>query len=128
IQRLKSNGTSIMLSTHRMENVEAICDNVVLLNQAKVITQGSVMDVRNSLKDNTYELKYHGTPLSNTVKGVQTIHQDFSDELNTLTFKYDGAKSDIQLFADLDIEIKEYREVIPSMQDVFLTLTESNDE
>jgi ABC-2 type transport system ATP-binding protein len=56
IENLRNQGASIMLSTHRMENVEAICDNVVLLNKANVVAQGTVMDVRNSLKDNTYSL------------------------------------------------------------------------
>ena len=127
ILNLKANGASIMLSTHRMENVEAICDNVVLLNKAKVVTQGSVMDVRNSLKDNTFSLTYTGQldPTQIAHIEVKNLAQRQTDA--TLLFSYTG-KPDIQLFNDPRINITEYREVIPSMQDVFLTLTDNSSD
>ncbi|PCJ64993.1 MAG: ABC transporter ATP-binding protein [Bacteroidetes bacterium] len=128
IENLKARGASIMLSTHRMENVEAICDNVVLLNKSKVVTQGTVMDVRNSLKDNTYEITYSGDINPLIIEGISIVEQISSNGLNTFRFKYNNSQADIQLFANPSMDIKEYREVIPSMQDVFLTLTDSHDE
>ncbi len=128
IENLKNNGASIMLSTHRMENVEAICDNVVLINKAHLVTQGSVMDVRNSLKDNTYELRYAGEKLKTKIAGIEILDEYLVDELNCIKFSYRDNKPNLQLFVNEEIDIKEYREIIPSMQDVFLTLTDLNNE
>ena len=128
IENLKANGASIMLSTHRMENVEAICDNVVLLNKSKVVTQGSVMDVRNSLKDNTYEIVYTGDIDPQSIRGISIQNTFETSGMNAFKFTYDQKTPDLQIFNNLPIELKEYREVIPSMQSVFLTLTDSNDD
>ncbi len=127
IMNLKANGASIMLSTHRMENVEAICDNVVLLNKAKVVTQGSVMDVRNSLKDNTFSLTYTGQLDPTKIANIEVKNLAQRQTDTTLLFSYKG-NPDIQLFNDPSINITEYREVIPSMQDVFLTLTDNSSD
>jgi ABC-2 type transport system ATP-binding protein len=127
IENLRNQGASIMLSTHRMENVEAICDNVVLLNKANVVAQGTVMDVRNSLKDNTYSITYRGDVDATSFNGItikETVQKDGS---TTLLFTYND-KPDIQLLNNPLIQISEYREVIPSMQEVFLTLTDSSHE
>ena len=128
IVNLKNNGASIMLSTHRMESVEAICDEVVLINKAKLVTQGSVMDVRNSLKDNTYEIQYQGNINLASINGIEVKSQTEKDGIQQLTFSYNiDPKQGLQQFSNQPIEIKSYREVLPSMQDVFLTLTENHE-
>ena len=127
IENLRNQGASIMLSTHRMENVEAICDNVVLLNKANVVAQGTVMDVRNSLKDNTYSLTYRGDVDATRFTGIDIKENMKKDGSTTLLFTYND-KPDIQLLNNPLIQISEYREVIPSMQEVFLTLTDSSHE
>ena len=127
IENLRNQGASIMLSTHRMENVEAICDNVVLLNKANVVAQGTVMDVRNSLKDNTYSLTYRGELKATQFTGIDIKENVQKDGSTTLLFTYND-KPDIQLLNNPLIQLSEYREVIPSMQEVFLTLTDSSHE
>lgn len=127
IENLRNQGASIMLSTHRMENVEAICDNVVLLNKANEVAQGTVMDVRNSLKDNTYSLTYRGELKATQFTGIDVKENVQKDGSTTLLFTYND-KPDIQLLNNPLIQISEYREVIPSMQEVFLTLTDSSHE
>lgn len=129
IENLRDQGTSIMLSTHRMENVEAICDNVVLINKAKVVTQGTVMDVRTSLKENIYSVTYGGQVDTGGISqnGIQ-IKEELKDEHSTtIVFSY-NAKPDIQLINHPNLHITAYREVIPSMQGVFLTLTDNSHE
>jgi ABC-type uncharacterized transport system ATPase subunit len=110
-----------------MENVEAICDNVVLLNKASVVAQGTVMNVRNSLKDNTYSLTYRGDADATQFTGIDIKENVQKNGSTTLLFTYND-KPDIQLLNNPMIQISEYREVIPSMQEVFLTLTDSSHE
>lgn len=127
IQNLKNNGASIMLSTHRMENVEAICDNVVLLNKAKVVAQGSVMDVRRSLKTDLFELACTNSVNPEDISGINIVSTENKDGLTRMVFSYQSTEN-LAALAAQDIQIKEYREVIPSMQEVFLTLTDSDHE
>ncbi len=128
IVNLKNNGATIMLSTHRMESVEAICDEVVLINKAKLVTQGTVGSVRNSLKDNSFEIQYQGSLNLENITGLQIKDQTEKEGIHQVTFKYAGdPKLGLQQFSNQDIEIKSYREVLPSMQEVFLTLTESHE-
>ena len=128
IVRLKNEGASIMLSTHRMESVEAICEEVVLINKAKLVIQGTVSNVRNSLKNNTYELKFAGLLDTKNLANITIKEQQEVDGINHLVFSYNDDKHSIQSFNNQDIDIKEDREIIPSMQDVFLTLTASSNE
>ncbi len=55
---LKNNGTTIILSTHRMESVEEMCDYVALINNSKKIIDGRVFDVREKFKKIFLELRF----------------------------------------------------------------------
>jgi ABC-2 type transport system ATP-binding protein len=57
---LKEKGTTIIFSTHRMESVEELCDNIALINKSKVILEGEKFAIKNSFKDNTYQVVYKG--------------------------------------------------------------------
>ena len=127
IERLKNEGASIMLSTHRMENVEEICDHVVLINQAKVVTRGTVKDIRNSLKNNIFRLRYQGNLNLNELP-IEVKNASTDDGVSQIDFQYSTEKNDLRLFEGQSLDIIEYRELMPSMQEVFLTLTKSNDE
>lgn len=124
ILQLKENGASIMLSTHRMENVEAICDDVVLINQAKVVVEGTVKDVRNSLADNTYEVVFEKQADLTQIEGITIKDTTVEDGITTLQFTYPD-KLDLRQLINLGIEVRGFREVIPSMQDVFIKLTDN---
>lgn len=56
IIRLKNEGTTIILSTHRMEIVEEMCDFVALINNSKKVLDGKVFDVREQFKQNVFSV------------------------------------------------------------------------
>ena len=127
IHRLRSEGVSVMLSTHRMESVEEICDQVVLINRSKVVKGGKVSEIRHELKDNVYEVVYGESADAQAVEGINILKTETKDGLTSLHFKFkEGIKPNIQTFSEQDIAIKQYREIIPSMQEVFLKLTEEH--
>ncbi|HNY23408.1 MAG TPA: ATP-binding cassette domain-containing protein, partial [Bacteroidales bacterium] len=61
ILRLKSNGTSVILSTHNMESVEELCDEIALINKAKLVIAGKVHDIRRIHGDNNIEILYRSS-------------------------------------------------------------------
>ncbi len=60
ILNLKKMGTSIIFSTHRMEQVEEICDRIVLINQGKNVLEGDVKEIKNTYKENLYNINFVG--------------------------------------------------------------------
>ncbi len=125
IKRLQEGGTTIMLSTHRMESVEEICDRVVMLNKSKLITEGTVNEIRASLKENTYEVRLSNA-INGSVQGIEILQSE-QDELGyTYIFKFsEGVNESIQVFNKLESRLISYREIVPSMQEVFLKLTDN---
>lgn len=127
ILRLRENGTTIILSTHRMESVEEICDRVAMINRSKLVVEGSVQEIRNSLKENIYEIVVDQEQSLDQVEAIEIVKSEIKDGRNKITFKYrDGIHPSIQHFAHLSNPIHEYRELVPSMQSVFLKLTDSS--
>src|SRR4051794_7902554 len=64
IYGLSQRGSTIIFSTHRMEQVEEICDHIVLVNLGKKILDGSVQQVKNEFKENLFSIKLDGVPFS----------------------------------------------------------------
>ena len=62
ILELKSKGTTIIFSTHNMDSVEELCNNISLINKSKVILQGSVDEIRSRYKSGIFEIQFEGNP------------------------------------------------------------------
>jgi ABC-2 type transport system ATP-binding protein len=60
ILELKEQGKSIIFSTHRMESVEELCDNIALINHAKVVLHGNKKEIKNRFKDNSFTIDLKG--------------------------------------------------------------------
>jgi ABC-2 type transport system ATP-binding protein len=56
ILRLKEEGTTIILSTHNMESVEEICDDIVLINKSKKVLEGNLHDIKQQFKEHLFEV------------------------------------------------------------------------
>lgn len=126
VLRLKNNGTTILLSTHNMSSVEELCDNIALINKAKVILHGSVREIRQQYKANTYEVEFTGDLMTFT----KALFKDFE----LLEKQVDGAhcKAKVKLLYDKSpndllntvlpyIQIQSFREILPSMNDIFIS-------
>src|SRR3954470_788866 len=64
IYGLAQRGSTVIFSTHRMEQVEEICDHIVLLNLGKKILDGTVQQIKNDFKENLFSIKLDGVPFS----------------------------------------------------------------
>ena len=123
IIELKNNGTTIILSTHRMESVEEMCDYVALINNSKKIIDGRVFDVREKFKKNIFGI---------TLSEVNDDQFDqFKDKYGifNMTHKNNLVSFDLKNEADqnnilLDLvnvgKVRSFDERIPSMNEVFI--------
>ncbi len=126
ILRLKDEGATIILSTHNMESVEELCDNIALINKSHVVITGGVDEIRHRWGNNNIELVYTG---GDRVKDAEGIFKVLSDEDNAgrhtavLTLG-ENASSNAALAALLgqDIVVNSFKELVPRMNDIFIKL------
>ena len=132
ILRLKENGTTILLSTHNMNSVEELCDNIALINKAKTILQGSMQEIKQQHKTNTFEIEFTGNILSFTTglwAGFEIL--DHSAEGSHCKAKVKLLKKNTPnnlLAAVLPVvEITAFREILPSMNDIFISKVQAKE-
>lgn len=129
IIELKNNGTTVILSTHRMESVEEMCDHVAMINNAKKIIDGKVFDVKEQFKKHIFKvvLQNISEEKMNDFKSQYQI--DNLNKINKLTsFEIKNIKHQQEILSALMNvgEIRSFDEKIPSMNDVFIEAIEQN--
>ena len=121
---LKKKGATIIFSTHNMESVEELCDHISLINNAEVILEGQINEIKKSYKTNTCEIKYSGDPealKSSLTKGYELIEEKKNHTSHRAVIKLNGNDNNSLLKTLLPkIEIESFNELIPSMNDVFI--------
>ena len=128
ILRLKEEGATIILSTHNMESVEELCDNIALINKSHVVITGGVEEIRRKYGNNNVELIYtSATPLA-SVEGIFNVLSDVAEgagERHTAVLEIlDGATSNeaIQQIIAQGAGINSFKELVPRMNDIFIKL------
>ena len=106
ILRLKDEGATIILSTHNMESVEELCDNIALINQAKLVITGGVDEIRRKYGNNNIELVYTDADGRHT---------------EVLPRETDGAMT-LETYLAKGVTINSYKELMPRMNDIFIKL------
>lgn len=123
ILQLKQEGTTIILSTHRMESVEEMCDYVALINNANKIIDGKVFDVREKFKKNIYRVVIENTE-AEKFEIFQKHHtiENVNTENGFLVFDLKNKSNDNEVLLDLTKigKIRVFEEKIPSMNEVFI--------
>ena len=127
IFNLAKNGSTVIFSTHRMEQVEEICDHIVLVNKGKKILDGSVADIKNQFKENVYRLGA-STSAHNLMTYIFEVIKHQPNEL-LLKLLHDSTTNDVlKFFIGQDIPIKSFNEVLPTLNQIFIRLVEGTPE
>lgn len=106
ILRLKEEGATIILSTHNMESVEELCDNIALINKSRLVITGGVNQIRRDYGNNNVELVYTDESGRHT---------------EVLPRETDGT-STLQQYLAKGVTINSYKELMPRMNDIFIKL------
>ncbi len=113
ILRLRDEGATIILSTHNMESVEELCDNIALINKARLVITGGVEEIRRKYGNNNVELVWTDADGRHT---------------EVLPRETDGT-STLRSFLEKDgVQINSYKELMPRMNDIFIKLVTEGEE
>jgi len=126
ILRLKAEGATIILSTHNMESVEELCDNIALINKSHVVITGGVDEIRHKYGNNNVELIYSAKQAVASVEGVfRTLSdQDDSGRHTAVLALEDGVTGNQVLEAVIaqGLTVNSFKELVPRMNDIFIKL------
>lgn len=123
IFRLAEEGSTIIFSTHRMEQVEEICNHIVLMNMGQKILDGTVPQIKQHYKEHAFRIRLSELPatIENEAFTVINIHH------NELIVKIkDGFQSNhvLKFFLEQNASIEAFEEILPSLNDIFIHLVE----
>ena len=122
ILELRNQGATIIFSTHRMESVEELCDSIALINKSHKVLDGSVADIKNQFKTNTYELEGRGRFML-THPDFEVIEQKERENGHVFArvqIHAPATPNDLLRFAMTQLEIQAFRERIPSINEIFI--------
>jgi ABC-2 type transport system ATP-binding protein len=123
IFNLAKNGASIIFSTHRMEQVEEICDHIILVNKGQKILDGTVSNVKQQFKENLFSIRFDNAPAQTDSPMFDVIGKKEGELF--LKIK-EGHKPNelLQYFIQQQAGIVAFNELLPSLNDIFIKLVE----
>ncbi|MBC7850118.1 MAG: ABC transporter ATP-binding protein [Chitinophagaceae bacterium] len=124
IYNLAQRGSSIIFSTHRMEQVEEICDHIILMNKGQKILDGTVKGVKQQYKENLFSIGFESQPSIITGNSAFDVVGRKEHEL-VVKIKDDHKPNDVlQHFLNQNQSITSFQELLPSLNDIFIRLVE----
>lgn len=132
ILQLSSQGTTIVLSTHRMESVEEMCSDIALIHRSQKILGGTIKDIRKEYKTNQYRIRMDADAAavrSKTASIGEILQEKVEENEVEIIFQLPAGASSNHLLLTLSSlgEIQHFNEVIPSMNDIFIkNVTDAN--
>jgi ABC-2 type transport system ATP-binding protein len=122
ILELKQKGHTIVFSTHNMNSVEEICDDIALINHSKVVLNGKVNEVRSRFSTGIYQLVTTGERRLQPSDDIELIDVHDTDGTTVYSIRKKTGIANSALISHIanEVEIRSFTEVLPSMNDIFL--------
>lgn len=126
ILELKAQGATIILSTHNMESVEELCDNIALINKSHLVLSGGVDEIRRNYGNNHVELIYSGENALAPVEGLFSVISDDDDNgrhTAVLSLDHEGLGNEVlTAVIGQGLLVNSFKELLPRMNDIFIKL------
>lgn len=123
IYRLANQGATIIFSTHRMEQVEEICDHIILVNKGEKVLDGTVNQVKQDFKEHLFKIE-----AKTNAEQLQTdLFTLLSHKPDNMVIKLaDGVTNNqvLQYLINEGVQIDAFQEILPSLNDIFIKIVE----
>ena len=123
IYRLAQNGTTIIFSTHRMEQVEEICDKIVLVNKGTKILDGTVQNIKQDFKENLFSVQLETIPDTINSPSFEIVNTTKKELIVKISEGY-KPNDVLNYFINNGSSIVSFKEILPSLNDIFIKLVE----
>ena len=125
ILRLKEEGATIILSTHNMESVEELCDNIALINKSKVVIAGGVDEIRHKYGNNNVEVIYTSEEPLADAQSFRVLSDSDDAGRHTAVLELAEGTGSNDALKDLlaqGVTVNSFKELVPRMNDIFIKL------
>ena len=134
ILKLRDKGATIIFSTHRMESVEEMCDEIALINKSNKILDGKLSDIKREFRTNTFQVGLNTDNPKEVEARLRESFEVFPADFNllgnelTLNVKLGTSNSANELLSFLTSrgEVQHFVELIPSANDIFIQAVNKN--
>lgn len=126
IYNLCKKGTTVIFSTHRMEQVEEICEHIVLVNKGEKLIDGKVADIKNNFKKKEFSLILNQPIEKEDLESSYFMTESVNDNKLILKLK-EGIQNNelLQHFIQKGYTIQSFNEILPSLNDVFIDIVQN---
>jgi ABC-2 type transport system ATP-binding protein len=133
ILKLREDGATVIFSTHRMESVEELCDNIALIHKSNKLIDGNLLDIKRQFKTNTYQV--------GIVPNSASVETELKAKFNVSSTQFKSINNELQLNIKLDSNqnpnvllqylitkgaISHFVELIPTANDIFIQTVNNN--
>ncbi len=127
IHQLNQEGISIIFSTHRMEQVEEICERIVLINKGRNILEGEVRAIKDSFKEHLFRVDYDGE-LPADLAARATVHQQQPGMVVVQLPEGQEATDLLRFLLANEVTIRAFNEILPSLNEIFIRQVASSNQ
>ncbi len=120
IFNLARQGSTVIFSTHRMEQVEEICDHIVLVNLGRKVLDGTVKGIKHQFKENLFRIKLSGT-IPDTYSAAFSVVEKKEEQGLVVKINEDFTSNDVlSYFIQQSSLVESFQEILPSLNEIFI--------
>jgi ABC-2 type transport system ATP-binding protein len=122
ILELRDNGTTIILSTHRIDNIDELCDQIVLINKGEKILEGKIFDIKNLYKKNSFTVEGRGKIENSKNFRVLSLKKNEKGDFKAVVALAENSNPN-ELIKEIlkDAQIISFNEDFPSINEIFIS-------
>jgi ABC-2 type transport system ATP-binding protein len=117
IIELKEKGITVVLSTHRMESVELLCDQIAMIHRSHKILEGRLTEIKQLFRPNTYEVNLSG--VNGELPECWKAKQINGNAVFSLELGKDTPNNKLAELMQYG-EVVGFKEILPSMEEIFI--------
>lgn len=129
ILALRDAGATVVLSTHNMESVEELCDDIALINKSRLVVSGRLDEIRRRYGNNNVEVIYTaGKPLEAVDGQFRVLSDENRDGVQTAVLALEAGVESNAIIPSLmeQAKLRSFRELVPRMNDIFIDLVKES--
>tara|TARA_X000000950_G_C13852520_1_gene635151 strand:- start:648 stop:1574 length:927 start_codon:yes stop_codon:yes gene_type:complete len=134
ILELRKQGATVIFSTHRMESVEELCEDIALINKSNKILDGKLDNIKANFKSNTFEIAVNTSNIDHLKNQLNTLYNTSTPTFKTLgdnlrlniNLKPNQKSNELLKLLNNNGEVIHFKEVIPSASEIFINSVKNN--
>lgn len=120
ILELQKKGATILFSTHNMESVEEVCDQISLINHSEVVLEGNVAEIKQRFKKHLYEIRLAGGKQLQPCEEMFTIEEARPDGTTIIRLAQGVAIREVIARLNEQYALRGFSELLPTMHEIFI--------